>query len=685
LLFRKGKFMRILMLCDALGIGGAETHIVTLIKGLLKSQNEVTLICGGGIYEEKIRNAGAKLIYAPLDKRDVFSIIKSLRIIKKNLREYDVIHAHTRLSAYLASLARGGYSLPKIVVSAHLNFSEKGIGRFTEWGDITLAVSEDIKQHLIKAYGVKENRIILTKNGIDLGEYRGKLRDEKRIVHISRIDSDRSLAAFLLCKIAPRLLTRFCDYTIDIYGDGSMAEELKSAANDANDALGRRGVVLHGATANVADALSVGGIFVGVSRAALEAMAMRLPTVIAGNEGYGGILCKGNIALLEKSNLCARGLEETKEEKLMRDITALIDNQELYLRCSKFGYEAVLRHYSSDSMVTDAKNAYLLANSDLRISVLGYFGFGNLGDEKTLSLLLEILWRKGAEITGIISKASKDRKQKSFFSVIKNSDALVLGGGNLLQNETSLRSLLYYTAIMLIASAMKKRVIPIASGVGEIKGRFASFAARLAVSRCYEIGARTHCDKNEFYRLGAKSVRLMPDLCFTIEEKCHEQNSTAFLVIFKDGKAINEDVIKAAASESGLAPIAIVISREDNKDSVKSICSSLGIKLQSVESYTELQTIISGCRFTLTEKLHGAIFSLVNHKECFVDTNTKKVFALYKEITERCTSLGVQNPLTPISELPQKNIKEAGASISDFNKLLNSLREDIESSLDAMI
>ncbi len=673
------------MLCDSLGIGGAETHVVTLALGLIDRQNEVTLISAGGVYEDKLRCAGVEILYAPLNLRDVRSITKSLGVIKKNLPKYDIIHAHTRLSAYLATLARGKYTLPKIVVSAHLNFSKKGLGRFSKWGDITLAVSEDIKEHLIKAYGVNENRIILTKNGIDLREYSGKAQDKKRIVHISRIDSDRALVAFLLCKIAPRLLERYKDYTVDIYGSGDMLAELKTLASKANEALRRCGVVIHGATSDVPRMLEGGGIFVGVSRAALEAMAMRLPTVIAGNEGYGGIICKQNIPYLQKSNFCARGLGRAYEEALIRDIDSLIKNEALYYDCSQTGYETVLRFYSGGAMVDDASNAYMLAMGGCKISVLGYFGFGNLGDEKTLSVLLKALKRKNARVSGIISRSERATKSKSAFSIIKSSDALVLGGGNLLQNETSLSSLLYYTAIILLASVMKKRVIAIASGIGEIKGFIGLSAARLAVRRFYSVGARTFCDMENFRRLGAKSVKLMPDLCFTLENGREKEEEHSFLIIFKDASEISKELIKSITENTALTPVAAVISGGDCCESVNRICKELGIGLKRIESYGELCDIMSCCKFTVTEKLHGAIFSLVNKKICFISTNTSKSRSLYEEISRRSAELKIKSPLFSISDIAVQNIKEVGALDSDFDKLLISLREDIKSSLDTLI
>ena len=677
--------MRILMLCDSLGIGGAETHILTLALGLLDGKNEVTLISAGGAYEDRLISAGAICINAPLTKRDPISIARSYKIIKRHIKGFDIIHAHTRLTSYLVHLARGKYSLPKTVVTAHLNFSSSGIGKFTKWGDMTLAVSEDIREHLVKAFGVRREQILLTKNGIDLDEYRGKMRDEKRILHISRIDGDRALVSLLLCRIAPTLLCRFCDYVIEIYGDGDMMDELRAAASEANSALGRRGVILHGATASVADALGGGGIFVGVSRAALEAMAMRLPTVIAGNEGFGGVIRKEMITNMIKTNFCARGLCAANEERLIRDITALIEDDCLYEESARLGYETVLRNYTKESMVADAMSAYRLARGRLKLSLLGYFGFGNLGDETTLRVLSEHLKQRGIEISGVISRRSSS--EKSLISIIGESDALLLGGGNLLQNETSLLSLLYYASVMLMALAMKKRTLALASGVGEIRGAAATVITRLTVSRLYRIGARTRYDKEMFRRFGAERIGLMPDLCFTLARGLgsDDMSRESFLVIVKDKGRLSEDIIRHIASESGLAPIVAIISESDDKDRCRLLCKSLGTELTLIKDYDKLCEVISGCRFCVSERLHGAIFSLVAKRKCFIDTDSKKLFALYEEISLRCKSLEIPPLLSPIDGLLYGEIKEVGARSSDFEKLLNSLCDDIKSAFDTLI
>ena len=191
--------MKILMLCDKMDIGGAETHILTLISELVKRDEEITLICAGGVYIKNLLLMGVKYKYAPLDKRDAASILASRRIIAEAMKSCSIVHAHTRFSAFLARSARRG-TYPPIAVTAHLNFPIFPFGAMTYWGDATLAVSEDIKKHLIEAYAVPREKIFMTRNSVDISAFSNGDKRKKLIIHTSRIDEGRALAAFALAR-----------------------------------------------------------------------------------------------------------------------------------------------------------------------------------------------------------------------------------------------------------------------------------------------------------------------------------------------------------------------------------------------------------------------------------------------------------------------------------------------------
>ena len=58
-----------------------------------------------------------------------------------------------------------------------------------------------------------------------------------------------------------------------------------------------------GARTDINELVSVADVFVGVSRAALEAMAAGKTVIVAGNEGYIGLFGEDKLAMAQENNL----------------------------------------------------------------------------------------------------------------------------------------------------------------------------------------------------------------------------------------------------------------------------------------------------------------------------------------------------------------------------------------------
>ncbi len=678
------------MLCDTLSLGGAETHVVTLITELINSRANITLISAGGVYEADLERLGVRCVRAPLDKRDIGSIRRARKIIKKHMRECEIVHAHTRLTAYLAKISRR-HSFPKIVVTAHLDFARSGVGRLSYFGDYTLAVSEDIKEHLVRCFGIPEEKIGITRNGIDQSRFRRFGEGEALIItHASRLDRDRADAAFLLTKLAPRLAAAYPTLEIKIAGTGERFEELSSLAEKTNKKIGRRAVVLLGGVREVERVVAASTVFVGVSRAALEAMALGAPTVIAGNDGYGGILCKETVTNLVKTNLCARGFPKSNAEILLRDILSLLESKEARRKLSDMQYELVSSLYSSKKMRDDAYDAYRRVGWHPSVSVLGYFGFGNLGDELTLKYLTEALSARGVtDIYAFTSRAPRAEvgvRQISrtsphrILTALHRSDALILGGGNLLQNESSTASLLFYSLFVFIARAMGMRIYFLSSGIGALRGRLARWLAGRAV-RCADlIGARTEYDRALFSSLGGKEVRLMPDICFlhyrVRDERCNFNSDGYILVIAKSSGDSALSLANELARDICQSIIVCTVFEKEDGVAVRGACRRLGLLYHPVKDGRELIALIRDARLVITERLHGAILSLAESVPAVLSDSSDKHQALLLEIRARC---GEDGRLL-LSSLDDK--KEVGPKRSDFDGILNSLCDEINLSLD---
>ncbi len=168
--------MKILMLIDSLEVGGAETHVEILADELASRGHEITVTSGGGKLHQKLQKGKIKCIHLPLlqtkkrHKNNVSFILHFLPLrytisgIISDTKP-DIVHAHTRKTALLAHYVCKKHKIP-LVVTAHALFSMKFPKNIlSKWGDGTIAVSEDIKNHLIE-YGDLHSQIEVISNGV---------------------------------------------------------------------------------------------------------------------------------------------------------------------------------------------------------------------------------------------------------------------------------------------------------------------------------------------------------------------------------------------------------------------------------------------------------------------------------------------------------------------------------------
>lgn len=91
---------------------------------------------------------------------------------------------------------------------------------------------------------------------------------------------------------------------------------------------------------------------------------------------------------------------------------------------------------------------------------------------------------------------------------ISRSDLLISGGGSLIQDRTSTRSILYYLSVIGIAQHLKKPVFLYANGVGPItRNRNRRFAGKI-LSKCTAITLRDTDSLRELVSLGLSPEKL---------------------------------------------------------------------------------------------------------------------------------------------------------------------------------
>lgn len=117
----------------------------------------------------------------------------------------------------------------------------------------------------------------------------------------------------------------------------------------------------------------------------------------------------------------------------------------------------------------------------MRVLLSGYYGFGNLGDEALLEVIVGRLHAAFPKLevevlsatpqitaTTLSVDATPRWNWRAVRAAIARADVVLSGGGGLLQSATSLRSLLYYAAILREAIRAKRKTMIFAQSIGPL-------------------------------------------------------------------------------------------------------------------------------------------------------------------------------------------------------------------------
>lgn len=210
----------------------------------------------------------------------------------------------------------------------------------------------------------------------------------------------------------------------------------------------------------------------------------------------------------------------------------------------------------------------------MRVLLSGYYGFGNLGDEALLEVIVERLRRRVPSVEVEVLSATPHAtaaalrvdavsrwEWRAIRSAIARAEVVLSGGGGLLQNATSLRSLLYYAAILREAIRAKRKTMIFAQSIGplDLWGRF-------VVRRfCKGLGRATVRDERSLRLLRAllpeTPIERTADPVFLYDPPAERIDLSSEGLGAEDGSYAIVNVRKAAALRDGIAVIARAVDR----------------------------------------------------------------------------------------------------------------------------
>lgn len=168
----------------------------------------------------------------------------------------------------------------------------------------------------------------------------------------------------------------------------------------------------------------------------------------------------------------------------------------------------------------------------INLLIAGYHGFGNCGDEAILKAMTTNI-REIADDVDITALSHNPEFTKTEYGVksvqrfnviqvlsaIKNSDIVLSGGGTLLQNGTSTRSLLYYLGLIKVAKLFRKKVMLYANGIGPVTGGLNQRLVSSVINTVDVITLREKLSEADLRSIGVSNpnVTVTADAAFKLE------------------------------------------------------------------------------------------------------------------------------------------------------------------------
>ncbi|GIM27689.1 hypothetical protein CPJCM30710_03550 [Clostridium polyendosporum] len=303
--------IRVLILVDALNLGGTETHVLHLVKKLIDMGIYVVVGTSGGPLTTLFQYNGIKIFKIPLNtehmsNKKLFSCIKLVKEII-DTEKINLLHAHLFTSMSIASEINKRYNIPYVTTIHGLFYPNDVLFNTCFNTNAIIPVSKPVERLLVRKLGNQvKSKLFGIANGVTLEDYtketvKTNIREELNIApndlvitYCSRLAWQKTFAAESFIFGFNKLANKYDNIHAIIIGDGDGKEMLQREANMLNSCLERDAFHVVGAKHNVIDYYMISDIVIGTGRVALEAMSCKKPVIAIGNSGYVGIVSEQN-------------------------------------------------------------------------------------------------------------------------------------------------------------------------------------------------------------------------------------------------------------------------------------------------------------------------------------------------------------------------------------------------------
>ncbi len=272
-----------------------------------------------------------------------------------------------------------------------------------------------------------------------------------------------------------------------------------------------------------------------------------------------------------------------------------------------------------------------------RILISGYYGFGNSGDDALLLSIISEFKKKGmGDLITVLSANPEETKRiygvrainrinpfSVLFSII-GCRMFISGGGTLLQDGTSTKSLLYYIYLIKLALLFRKKVMLYANGIGPVRKEKNVKMCKSVLNKVHVITLRDKksLDLLSEWGIVKPEIKLTADPVFLVGSEGDVSDITANI----EGDFICVSVRRASDADNDFSKkVSAVLDRLRKKHGVKAvllplqatdkeICDEIAHRIDAIcvkrrLSPGEIMSLVSKSRICIGMRLHMLIYA----------------------------------------------------------------------------
>lgn len=660
--------MKIIHIISGGDVGGAKTHVLSLLEGLNKTET-VHLIC----FMEGDFSAEARQLGIPTTVIEDKNPLRARKRILAMIRHdgYQVMHCHGARANMMGMLLRKQAGIP-MVTTVHSdyrldylgrplaaltygNINKLALRRFDAWIGVSPVMTK-----LLISRGFDPQRIHTLYNGVDFSSERTPLPREEYLRSIGLQTQQDTVVFGIAARISPvkdmtTLVRAFAkavqicpNIRLAIAGEGEQETEIRALAASLCPA----GTVCFAGwvrdTDSFYNALDVNlltSLSEGFPYALPEGARMHCATIASEVGGVPYLIDDGVNGLLFPAQ---------DVEMLTQHMVFMAQNPAKRREMGEKLYEKTRCDFSLEAMLAHQKNIYetiirrAARPKGIRDGVLicGAYGRGNSGDNAILDAIIEQLRHIDPDLP-LCALSRKPKETRlcagidavytfNIFKIgrrLRRAKLYVSGGGTLMQDATSTRSLLYYLLSIRQAKWNGCRVMLYGCGIGPISRPRNRRRAAKTLDGCADIiSARDRYSLETLQELGVTKpeIHLNADPALLIDppetdelrgylrRSGIQEGKQYVMVALRPWQGFEERVGAFAAAceyahrEYGLVPLLYAMEPARDESAARAVAEKLRcphLLLSAGTNGSEVLALVRRMSLVVSMRLHTLIFA----------------------------------------------------------------------------